>query len=117
VITAVHALAYADDPGAARAFFRDVLGWESIDAHDGWLIFKSGPSELAVHPAGEGPMHHEVSLMCDDIEETVADLVAKGAAFEGGIEDRRFGRCIEMKVPGGATMLLYEPTHPTAFDL
>ena len=48
-----------------------------------------GPSELGVHPASEdgqnggeltGP-HHEISLMCDDIEQTVTELKAKGVAF------------------------------------
>jgi catechol 2,3-dioxygenase-like lactoylglutathione lyase family enzyme len=117
VITAVHTLVYADDPEAARAFFRDVLGWEWVDAHDGWLIFKTGPSELGVHPIGEGPMQHQVSLVCDDIEATVADLAAKGTAFESGIEDRGFGRGIDLRIPGAGTMVLYEPRHPTAFDL
>ena len=55
MITGVHALVYADDPDAARAFFRDVLGWPYVDAHGGWLIFGTGPSELGVHPtSGEG---------------------------------------------------------------
>jgi catechol 2,3-dioxygenase-like lactoylglutathione lyase family enzyme len=57
MITAVHTLVYADDPEAARAFFRDVLGWPHIDAHGGWLIFRTGPSELGVHPtSGAGEM-------------------------------------------------------------
>jgi catechol 2,3-dioxygenase-like lactoylglutathione lyase family enzyme len=116
MITAVHTLAYAEDADAARAFFRDVLGWTCVDAHDGWLIFKTGPSELGVHPAGDGPVHHEVSLLCDDIEQTVAELEAKGAAFEGGIQERGFGRGIELQVPGAGTMLLYEPRHQTAYD-
>ncbi|MFC7484430.1 VOC family protein [Luedemannella flava] len=51
MITAVHALVYAENAPAAREFFRDVLGWPYVDAHDGWLIFTSGPSELGVHPA------------------------------------------------------------------
>ena len=46
LITAVHTIVYADDADAARAFFRDVLGWAHVDAHGGWLIFKTGPSEL-----------------------------------------------------------------------
>src|SRR5215468_10493833 len=78
MITAVHALVYADDPVAARDFFRKVLGWPHVDARGGWLIFRSGPSELAAHPtSGSGmdgdwstPQHHEISLMCDDIEAT-----------------------------------------------
>lgn len=74
MITAIHLLAYAPDADAARTFFRDVLQWPFVDAHDGWLIFKTGPSELGVHPAGEGVPRHEISLMCDDVERTVADL-------------------------------------------
>jgi catechol 2,3-dioxygenase-like lactoylglutathione lyase family enzyme len=46
VITAVHTLVYADDPDAARAFFRDVLEFPGSDTGGGWLIFNSGPSEL-----------------------------------------------------------------------
>ena len=49
VITAVHTLIYAHDPDAARAFFRDVLGFPGTDTGGGWLIFKTGPSELGVH--------------------------------------------------------------------
>jgi catechol 2,3-dioxygenase-like lactoylglutathione lyase family enzyme len=117
VITGVHTLVYAEDPQAARGFFRDVLGWRHVDAHDGWLIFGTGPSELGVHPSDGGAPHHEISLVCDDIETTVQDLTTKGAQFQGGIESRGFGRTITMTVPGAGPILLYEPRHPTAFDL
>jgi len=125
MITAVHTLVYADDAEAARAFFREVLGWPSADAGDGWLIFKTGPSELGVHPAaggagGESPstgQHHEISLMCDDIEATVAELTAKGAEFTGGVTDRGFGLTIMLTIPGAGGMLLYQPRHPPAHDL
>lgn len=115
MITAVHTLVYAEDADAARAFFRDVLEWPFVDAHDGWLIFGTGPSELGVHPVGNESVRHEISLMCDDVEKTVADLEAKGAVFEGGIQERGFGRGITLKVPGAGTMLLYQPRHPTTY--
>lgn len=115
MITAVHTLVYAEDPDAARAFFRDVLGWAHVDAHDGWLIFRTGPSELGVHPT-DGKPSHEISLMCEDIEATIEDLGAKGAEFEGTVQDRGFGRTVMMKVPGAGSMMVYEPRHPTAFD-
>lgn len=51
MITALHTLIYADDPDRARAFFRDVLGLPGADTGGGWLIFKTGPSELGVHPS------------------------------------------------------------------
>jgi predicted enzyme related to lactoylglutathione lyase len=117
MITSVHTLVYADDADAARAFFRDVLGWPHVDAGDGWLIFKTGPSELGVHPAGDQPPHHEISLMCDDIEKTVAELSAKGVEFAGGITDLDFGRIVMMKVPGAGDILVYESRHPSAHDL
>ena len=90
MITAIHALLYSDDPPATRAFLRDVLGWpfvEHVESGPGWLIFGSGPSEIGVHPTqmvhgGQEhivPRHHEVSLMCEDIHATRAELEAKGA--------------------------------------
>src|SRR6516225_8439092 len=115
MITAVHTLVYAEDADAVRALFRDVLEWPFVDAHDGWLIFGTGPSELGVHPVGNESVRHEISLMCDDVEKKVADLEAKGAVFEGGIQERGFGRGITLKVPGAGTMLLYQPRHPTAY--
>lgn len=122
MITAVHALLYAQDAEAARVFFRDVLGFPHVDAHEGWLIFKTGPSELGVHPSGPGydrpsEQHHEISLMCDDIEATVAELTAKGVRFSGGIEDRGFGRAALLNVPGAGDMLIYQPRHPVAYQL
>jgi len=125
MITSVHALVYADDPDAARAFFRDVLGWPYVDVHGGWLIFKSGPSELAVHPtsgtnAGTGwevGQHHEITLMCDDIVQTVAELTAKGAEFSREIEDQGFGRTTMLKVPGAGEIMVYEPRHSVAHNL
>jgi len=117
VITGVHTLVHADDPESARAFFRDVLGWPSVDAHDGWLIFRTGLSELGVHPTDGGQEHHQISLVCDDIDATVAELTARGARFAGGVENRGFGRTITLKIPGAGQMQLYQPRHPTAFDL
>lgn len=125
MITAVHTLIYSDDPDATRAFFRDVLGWSYAEDAPGWLIFKTGPSELGVHPtSGEhesetysSPRHHLVSLMCDDIEQTVADLTAKGAKFDGSIVDRGYGRAIEVLVPGADPIQIYQPQHATAYDI
>jgi catechol 2,3-dioxygenase-like lactoylglutathione lyase family enzyme len=127
VITAVHLLIYSDDPVATRSFFRDVLGWPYVDeeAAPGWLIFKSGPSELGVHPTSqthqgvthEDPRHHSISLMCDDIEATRADLAHKGAEFNGTIQEMDFGLTLMLKVPGADDIMVYEPRHPEAHGL
>jgi catechol 2,3-dioxygenase-like lactoylglutathione lyase family enzyme len=114
-IGAVHTLVHSTDAEATRAFFRDVLDLPNVDAHEGWLIFGTGPSELGVHPA-DGP-RHEITLMCDDIEKTVAELTAKGVSFDGGVTDAGFGRTATFAVPGAGSMMLYEPRHPVAYDL
>jgi predicted enzyme related to lactoylglutathione lyase len=122
MITGVHALVYADDAVAARSFFRDVLQWPYVDAHDGWLIFNTGPSEIGVHPTsgGQGPtpqagQHHEITLMCDDIKVTVAELAARGANFTQEISDQGFGQVAVLEIPGAGSMMLYEPRHPVAY--
>jgi catechol 2,3-dioxygenase-like lactoylglutathione lyase family enzyme len=128
VITAVHTLLYSDDPAATRAFLRDVLGLpyvEDAESEPGWLIFKTGPSELGVHPTAysyEGqdfshPRHHSVSLICDDVEATRAELEAKGAEFSSGIEDLGFGLGTTLELPGAGGILLYEPRYREAFNL
>ncbi len=120
MIVATHAIIYADDPEAARAFFRDVLELPNVDVHDGWLIYKLPPAELGIHPTGEMAAAngtHQMFLMCDDITVTVAELTAKGVEFTTPIEDQGFGRVTTIEVPGGGTLGLYEPRHTTAYDL
>ncbi len=119
VITATHAIMYADDAEKARGFFRDVLELPNVDSGDGWLIFQLPPAELGIHPSGGEATsgHHELFLMCDDIEATVARLEAKGVEFVGGVADRGFGLLTTLKVPGGGTLGLYQPKHATAHDL
>jgi catechol 2,3-dioxygenase-like lactoylglutathione lyase family enzyme len=112
MITGVHAVIFTQDAEATRRFFRDTLDMPSVDAGGGWLIFALPPAELGVHPA-EGPGHHELFLMCDDIRATVAELAGKGVEF-GPIEDQRFGLVTRMKIPGDAELSLYQPKHPTA---
>jgi catechol 2,3-dioxygenase-like lactoylglutathione lyase family enzyme len=125
VITGTHAIVYAEDAERARAFLRDVLGLPHVDAHGGWLIFKLPPAELGVHPASESDTpgsgapsgHHELYLMCDDIEATVADLTTKGVEFVAPVEEQGFGRLTRLRVPGAGDIGLYQPKHETAYDL
>lgn len=112
MIAGVHTIIYAEDPDKARAFIRDVLGLGSVDAGHGWLIFKLPPGELAFHPT-EGPGHHELFLMCHDIERTVQELKAKGVEFMSPISEARFGRLTSLKIPGAGEISLYEPKHPS----
>jgi catechol 2,3-dioxygenase-like lactoylglutathione lyase family enzyme len=121
VINAVHTIVYSDDAEATRAFFRDVLGWPHVDIHDGWLIFKTGPSELGVHPtegeAFHATRHHEIWLMCDDIDHTRKELESKDVSFTGATEQAAWGRFATFEVPGAGTMSIYQPRHEKAYEL
>ncbi len=116
MITAAHAIVFAEDAAAARAFFRDVLALTSVDAGDGWLIFRLPPAELGVHPADPGSPagSHELYLMCDDITATVAELRGKGVEVVGDVTDQGWGLLTSLRIPGGGTIGLYQPRHPTA---
>ena len=125
MVIGTHAIIYAHDAEMARAFLRDILEMPYVDAHDGWLIFKLPPAELGIHPTGNaddpeaGPPngHHELYLMCDDVEATVAELSAKGVEFTQPIENQGFGLLTRMKIPGAGELGLYQPRHVTAYDL
>ena len=112
MITGAHAVLYSRDAPALRAFLRDVLKLEHVDAGDGWLIFALPPAEVAAHPSEHGAKH-ELYLMCDDIAATVAELEAKGVELTGPVEDVGWGLLTALKVPGGDELGLYEPRHPS----
>jgi len=111
-ITGVHALFYSPEAEALRSVLRDALGWPHVDAHDGWLIFALPPAELGVHPAATA--RHEISLMCDDLDSTTAELRARGIEFRGEPQEAGFGRATTMVLPGGVDVMLYQPRHATA---
>jgi predicted enzyme related to lactoylglutathione lyase len=126
MITAVHTLVYAEDPDAARAFFRAVLQLPHNDTGGGWLIFKTGPSELGLHPnhwehggeSGGTDQAFDLSLMCDDLSSTVEELKARGAELADHVVEQPWGHTIQLRVPGAGTMTLFEPTYdPPATSL
>lgn len=111
----LHLLLSSTDPDADRAFLRDVLGWPAVEAGPGWLIFKTPPTELAVHPADEvGGL--EAFLMCEDLDRELARLAELGVVTEP-IGERRYGRVSSLTLPSGAVLGIYQPTHPLAIDL
>ena len=118
MIAGVHTILYAHDAEAARAFFKDVLGLEFVDAGDGWLIFALPPGELACHPgpgliAGREESRAELFLMCKDVEATRRDLEAKGVEFTAPVTDVGYGLMTRLAVPGFGALGLYQPQHPS----
>ena len=112
MIFGAHVVVYSKDAEADRAFLRDVLGFKSVDAGHGWLIFALPPAEAAVHPAEEGG-RHELYLMCDDLGAEVASLAAKSVQCSE-VQQARWGSIVKIQLPGGGEVGLYQPKHPTA---
>jgi catechol 2,3-dioxygenase-like lactoylglutathione lyase family enzyme len=115
VISGAHVIVYSKDAEADRAFFRDVLGFPSVDAGHGWLIFAMPPAEAAFHPAEDNDKH-ELYFMCDDLKAEMAQLAAKGVACAEVVE-ARWGSITKFRLPGGGEIGLYQPKHPTALGL
>jgi len=106
MIKGVHAMFYTPQAEELRAFFRDKLEMSYKDVGEGWLIFSPPAAEIGCHPGDA--VRHDISLYCDDIQATVADLKAKGVEFAGEIEDMGYGFSIYIRAPGGVDIQLYQ---------
>jgi catechol 2,3-dioxygenase-like lactoylglutathione lyase family enzyme len=112
MITGMHAIVFSPEAEKVRAFFADVLAMPSVDAGAGWLIFALPPAELAVHPI-EGESHHELYLMCDDIQATLAELRGKGVEVARDVSDQGWGLLAAIRLPDGSQLPIYQPRHPS----
>jgi catechol 2,3-dioxygenase-like lactoylglutathione lyase family enzyme len=115
MISGAHTIVYSKDAEADRAFFRDVLGFASVDAGHGWLIFALPPAEAAFHPAAEND-RHELYFLCDDLKAEMSDLAKKGVRCSV-VHEERWGSITKLRLPGGGELGLYQPKHPTALKL
>ena len=115
MISGAHVILYTKSPDADRAFFRDVLGFQSVDAGHGWLIFALPPAEAAFHPSDENGVH-ELYFLCDDLEAEMASLAKKHVKCSE-VHEERWGSITKMQLPGGGGVRLYQPKHPTALRL
>lgn len=110
MIVGAHMVVFSPEAGRVRSFLAEVLGFDSVDAGGGWLIFALPPAELAVHPS-DGEARHALYLMCEDINDTVAELRDKGVEFTRPISEERWGLVTAFALPGGGEIGLYEPRH------
>jgi len=125
MFTGAHLLLSSTNPEADRRFFADVLGFQSVDAGGGWLIFKLPTAEAALHPVDARAVRpragHELAsavlyLMCENLEATISTLRSRGVRCSE-IERERWGIRTTIPLPSGAELGLYQPTHPTALEL
>lgn len=112
MIFGAHTIVYSKDADADRAFLKDVLGFSSVDAGHGWLIFALPPGEVAVHPAEENN-RHELYFMCEDLKAEISALREKGIQCSD-VHQERWGSLTKIRLPGGGDIGLYQPKHPTA---
>jgi catechol 2,3-dioxygenase-like lactoylglutathione lyase family enzyme len=115
MISGAHMIVYSKDAEADRAFFRDVLGFASVDAGHGWLIFAMPPAEAAFHPSDANDVH-ELYFMCEDLKAEMATLAEKGVRCSD-VQEARWGTITKIQLPGGGKVGLYQPKHPTAIGI
>ena len=108
MIYGAHVILNSKDPDADRALLADVLGFSSVDAGGGWLIFALPPAEAAVHPA-DAPSA-DLYLMCSDLAAEMGALKQKGISFSP-VEEARWGSVTHFTLPGGGQVGLYQPRH------
>jgi catechol 2,3-dioxygenase-like lactoylglutathione lyase family enzyme len=111
MIKGTHVIVSSHDADSDRAFFRDILGFDAVDAGHGWLIFALPPAEVAVHPTDATPSH-ELYLMCDDLVAEKGRLESLGVQC-GEVVEARWGSVTHVSLPGGGEIGLYEPRHPS----
>ncbi len=114
MITGTHVIIYTRNAEADRTFFRDVLGFRSVDAGQGWLIFALPPGEAAFHPADQNGAH-EIYLMCDDLRKEMKSLQARGVTCSE-VKEERWGSGTRISLPGGGRLGLYQLRHKTSIE-
>ncbi|MEU6354310.1 VOC family protein [Streptomyces sp. NPDC047072] len=74
----------AQDLERARRFYSEVLGLDPVDERPGGLLYRCGGTEFALFAStGASPgSFTQMGWVVDDIEETVAELRARGVVFE-----------------------------------
>ena len=124
MITGAHVLLFSENPELDRAFFHNVLGFPSVDAGGGWLIFALPPAELALHPAagvseqmhaGRPLLDAALYLMCDDLPAFLKTLEARGVACTA-VSEEPWGTRTSIRLPSGGEIGLYQPTHASPLD-
>lgn len=80
MLTEAHVVICSKDAEAGRAFFKNVLGFRSVDAGHDWLILGLPAAEAAFHPHDQNNMH-KMFFTCDDLRAQVAALKKEAFAL------------------------------------
>ena len=109
MIIGAHSIIYSMNPDADRAFLRDVLKLNHVDAGGGWLIFGLPPAEVAIHPSDANDVH-EFYLMCDDVQALMAEMQKHNITCSP-VHNQAWGLLTQVTLPGGGKLGIYQPRH------
>ena len=111
MLSGAHIVMFCHNVEADRAFFRDVLQLNFVDAGNGRLFFALPPTEIGFHDIEPTDTPStRLYLMCDDVNATIAALHAKGVATDP-IKDEGWGLMTGITLPSGMHLGLYQPRH------
>ena len=109
MVIGAHVIIQSKNPKADLEFIRR-LSLPSVSMGDGFVIHGLPPSEVAIHGSEKNDVH-EFYLMCDDVEDTVAEFMAAGLACSP-VQQRGWGALTMVTLPGGGKLGIYQPKHP-----
>jgi hypothetical protein len=109
MIIGAHIMLQSRDEAADKAFLSDVLNLGSVDAGGGFMIFGIPPAEVAIHGSDRNDLH-QLYLMCEDIEDFVAEMAERAIAFTPP-SSQGWGTMTEVTLPGGGKLGVYQPHH------
>lgn len=110
MIIGTHVVVASKDAAADHKFFSDVLKLSSVDAGSGYMIIGLPKSEASIHPTDADVPHHELYFLCDDVDAFRSEM--KSIDIEcGDIQDQGWGRVLQIKLPSGAPLHVYQPRH------
>jgi catechol 2,3-dioxygenase-like lactoylglutathione lyase family enzyme len=109
MIQGAHIMLYTPQADELRAFICDKLGFPFTDVGGGWLVFELPGADLGCHPADKPDQ--QLSFYCDDIQQTMAELEARGVTFTAGLSEQNWGLMTRFQMPGEMEAELYQPKY------
>ena len=116
MLRVAYCVLYVADLGAMVRFYGEILGLPIAEQHARFVAFGGGGGPLALEvggPAPDGVRGKDrnptlVQFAVDDIEASVADLAARGVAYEGEIRRGPFGALVFFRDPEGNRLALLQ---------
>ncbi len=109
MIIGAHMMVQSKNEAVDKAFFAKVLKLPFVDAGNGRLVFGTPSADIMLRESDENSVH-QLFLICDDIEDFVAEMAQHGVAHTPPV-NRGWGTITEITLPGGGKLSAYQPHH------